>query len=320
MLDKIIAMCGGREDMMMLLTDAVKLISLFVASFGVILAYSYYAQMKQELSIYEIPKQVKERKNYITDVLFKELTSNLKILEIERGKKEGWSKNMSMAIVGAVLAFAIFLLLNGQLFIGIIFPAIMLIILTKIIGLISVSLSEKLRMQMPYAIDSVIRALSQHDDLKSVLYDASAVLEEPLKSMFSEMSIRMMQVSPDAVLKEFMEEQKNIWVYAFAFTLQNYLEETSKEDTILQLRELKSVIDKENKDKSANKAEKKMTVAINYVLCAFAVIGFFANLAMNPIGKTFFFSSVIGMVCFIVGIILVIVSIFSNLLLGSGKL
>lgn len=320
MLDKIIAMCGGREDMMMLLTDAVKLISLFVASFGVILAYSYYAQMKQELSIYEIPKQVKERKNYITDVLFKELTSNLKILEIERGKKEGWSKNMSMAIVGAVLAFAIFLLLNGQLFIGIIFPAIMLIILTKIIGLISVSLSEKLRMQMPYAIDSVIRALSKNDDLKSVLYDASAVLEEPLKSMFSEMSIRMMQVSPDAVLKEFMEEQKNIWVYAFAFTLQNYLEETSKEDTILQLRELKSVIDKENKDKSANKAEKKMTVAINYVLCAFAVIGFFANLAMNPIGKTFFFSSVIGMVCFIVGIILVIVSIFSNLLLGSGKL
>lgn len=287
---------------------------------GVFAAYSCSMDYRRENEIYtNKPYKKRHGVSDIAKVWFKSLNKSLTILERDKGKKEGFADTATLAVVVGLFAFGCFLFLNHQVLLAILLPIVLFKIIAKVIGLLVESEGEKIRAVLPYGIDTIIRSMSRNDDLKTVLYDASEQLDEPLKSMFAGMSIRMAQQNPIRVLEKFMEDNNNIWVYSLSFTLISYLEDASKDETVTQLRRLKEVIDKENREKSASKAEKKMTVAVNWVLCAFAVIGFIGNLMMNPQAESFFFASFGGLAAFIVGITLVVLSIFSNLLLGRGR-
>lgn len=318
---KIISALGGLEILQNRIAMASAFIMLVcICSIIIVLFYWWDDKRKNEV-IYHFNKEKKARTNLLTDVLFKKLSANIKRLEDDRGKKPGWSQNVTMLILAMLLAMGIFLLYYKQVFLGVAMPIILLIVITKVSELIVDSNDEKIQASLPMAIDSIIRAMSKHDDLPGILYDAaSSGIEDPIKTMLQQMSIKMINSSIQGTLNEFMETNKNIWIYSLSFTLLNYTEDSSKEDTVVQLRKLKAIIDKENKDKNANKTEKKMTVAINYVLCVFAILGLLGNLAFNSGAKDFFFASIGGLACFVIGITLVIVSIFSNLLLGKGKI
>lgn len=320
MIDKIINFLGGYAAARDITTAIVTLSCIIVVCSVLIVAFYWWNEDKKEREIYNYNRRKKERTNIITDILFKQLTTNMKRLEEEKGKREGWAQQMTMIIVCGCIASGAFLLFYKQIFLGIATPVIMLAIITKISELVVDSNAEKIQAALPSAIDSIIRSMSKHDDLPGILYDATSGIEEPLKSMLQQMSVRMLNSSIQGTLNRFMEDNKNIWIYALSFTLLNYVEDASKDDTMTQLRKLKGVIDKENKDKNANKAEKKMTVAVNYVLCVFAIIGLVGNLLANPAAKGFFFASLGGIVCFVAGLSLVIISVFSNLLLGKGKI
>lgn len=320
MLEKIISILGGVESTKYITTLIINLCAVICVCATVIVLFYWWSETKKEQSIYNFNHEKKAKSNYITDVLFKELTKNMKRLEDEKGKPEGWAQRMTIIIVIGCLSAGGFLLFYKQVFLGVSTPVAMLMVITKISELIVDSNAEKIQAALPSAIDSIIRSMSKHDDLPGILYDASSSIEEPLKTMLQQMSVKMLNSSIQGTLNKFMEDNKNIWIYALSFTLLNYVEDASKDDTVNQLRKLKGVIDKENKDKNANKAEKKMTVAVNYVLCVFAVLGLIGNLMANPAAKNFFFASLGGIVCFVVGVILVIVSVFSNLLLGKGKI
>ena len=68
------------------------------------------------------------------------------------------------------------------------------------------------------------------------------------------------------------------------------------------------------------KLERKTTITINYGVCAMAVIGFLLNLLVNTsFTIDFFFGNVIGIICFLLGFALLITSVFTNILIGSGK-
>lgn len=318
--DRIVSILGGTTQAKMITTVIIDVIAVVCVCSTIIIFYYWWEDRKNENKIYDFNKKKKERKNYITDVMLKGLTRNIRQIGREKNKKEGWARNVVMIILVGLIGIGVFLLNYKQIFLGIAMPIILLFVITKLSELVIDSNAEKIQAALPSAIDSIIRSMSKHDDLPGILYDASSSIDPPLKEMLQNMSVKMLNSSIQGTLNTFMEENKNIWIYALSFTLLNYTEDASKDDTAAQLRKLKGVIDKENKDKNANKAEKKMTVAVNYVLCVFAILGLLGNLAMNPVAKSFFFSSISGIACFVGGITLIVVSVFSNLLLGKGKI
>ena len=321
LMSEIILRLGGTYQVQELIRQIVIGIAVASAAIAVVAFYSYYDSYQKEQAIYRIDgkKKTTVKNNVITDVWLKQLTANLLVVEAEKGKKEGWARTASMMCLVFCVGFGIFLITQGQVFFGIILPFVFLFIIIKVTGIMVDSIAEKIKNEMPFAIDSIIRALSKSDDLPTVLYDASQSVDEPLKSMFASMSVKMLNQDPALVLQEFMDNTKSIWTYSLSFTLLSYTEDTSKDDVVSQLRKLKAVIDKENKDALVERNSKKMTVTVNYALCVLAVVAFFGNNAINPMGKTFFFSSVAGIACFVIGTALVITTVFSNILLGKGR-
>lgn len=259
-------------------------------------------------------------KNFFTDVILKDLKSNIVALNQERGKTKEDADNMLNIILAIIFAFSIFMFFVQQPVFAILLPVVLLFVVTKITGLIKKSFSDYVMAQLPSGIDSIIRCFSGYNDLKSVLYDAGSTLPMPMRGIFQDLSRKMQTESADIVLEDFMDTSKDIWIYCLSFNLLSYVEDSNKKDVIANLRELKEVIDRDNREKQKQKVERKLTTSINYVLCFLAVAGFFANLIFNrAVAYPFFFSTVGGLGCFLGGMALVITSIFSNLLIGSGK-
>ena len=238
----------------------------------------------------------------------------------ERGRDKEAAENMMSMILILIFALCAFMFLVKQPVFAIVLPVVLLFVITKITGLVKKSFSDYVMAQLPSGIDSIIRCFSGYNDLKSVLYDAGSTLPMPMRGIFQDLSRKMQTESPDIVLQDFMDASKDIWIYCLSFNLLSYVEDSNKKDVIANLRELKEVIDRDNREKQKQKVERKLTTTINYVLCAIAFAGFVGNLVFNrDVAYPFFFSTVGGLGCFLGGMALLVISIFSNLLIGSGK-
>lgn len=261
-----------------------------------------------------------KRKNIITDVLLRDLKHNVYALNQEKGRPKEKGDMLFNILLIFVTALGVFMVMVHQPVFAVLLPVLLLFIMTKITGLIRKSFSDYVMAQLPGGIESIIRVFSGYDDLKSVLYEAGSTMPMPMKGIFQDLSRKMQTESPEVVLQDFMDTSKDIWIYCLCFNLLSYVEDASKKDIIENLRELKEVIDRDNREKQKQKVERKLTTSINYVLCVIAFVGFVGNLILNPSTSIpFFFGSIAGIGCFLVGMALLVVSIFSNILIGSGK-
>lgn len=262
----------------------------------------------------------KEHKNFITDVVLKEMKENVTALVLEKGKPIEKANSLMNILVGIVILLGVFMVMVKQPVFAIVLPIVLLVVMTKITGLIKKSFSDYVMAQLPSGIDGIIRAFSGYSDLKTVLYEAGETLPQPMKGIFQDLSRRMQTEAPDLVIQEFMDKSRDIWIYCMSFNLLAYVEDANQKDVIENLRELKEIVDRDNREKKKQKMERKLTTSINYILCVLAFGGFVANLIFNKeIAVGFFFGSVGGIAAFLVGMTLLVVSIFSNLLIGSGK-
>lgn len=290
----------------------------------VMIALVYYLQIsreeKFEQSVFKKEYKTDEKKSFIRDKILRTLHENIISLMAERGKSEEAAEKAMDVILISMAMLSIFMFIVKQPVFAILMPIILLFIITKMTGMIKRTFSDFVQEQLPQGIDNIIRVFSGYNDLRMVLYEAGATLPNPMKQIFQDLSRKMQSEQPSVVLNEYMEDAKDIWIYCFMFNLLAYTEDADKKSVIDNLRELKNIIGRENAERMKQRLERKTTITINYGVCAMAVAGFLLNLMLNAsFTIDFFFGNIIGIVCFLLGFTLLITSVFTNILIGSGK-
>ena len=172
---------------------------------------------------------------------------------------------------------------------------------------------------LPSAIDNFIRISTRHNDVKTILYETSKVVDEPLRGVLDTLSSRMISRNPREVLEEFSQEYENVWLKSFAFTLISYMEDADKEATMNNLRNLRDILYQENEGKVKLASERKYGIMINYALAVAGVVVAIANILFNPEGKEFFFGTFFGLVCLIGGFATILGTITLNVRLAKIK-
>lgn len=172
---------------------------------------------------------------------------------------------------------------------------------------------------LPGALDNMIRISTRHSDVKTIIYETSKVVDEPLRGILDTLSSRMISRNPKEVLDEFSREYDNVWLRSFSFTLISYMEDSDKDATMSNLRNLRELLYQENEGKVKLASERKYGIMINYALAVAGVIVAIANILFNPEGKEFFFNSFFGLVCLIGGFATILGTITLNVRLGKIK-
>ena len=172
---------------------------------------------------------------------------------------------------------------------------------------------------LPGALDNMIRISTRHSDVKTIIYETSKVVDEPLRGILDTLSSRMISRNPKDVLDEFSREYDNVWLRSFSFTLISYMEDSDKDATMSNLRNLRELLYQENEGKVKLASERKYGIMINYALAVAGIIVAIANILFNPEGKEFFFNSFFGLVCLIGGFATILGTITLNVRLGKIK-
>lgn len=279
-----------------------------------------YNSYQKEKELYGFSDKNVKRKDIIRNTKFlKKYDSTVKRFLSER-KKEQYSVLVFYGTMAVALFLFLYFVSLKQLLLAVIAPISLIWVMNKIMMMLLVDVNEKVDEQLPYVIDTIIKVFSKYGDLKSVIYETSQSIEEPLRSKFEKLARKMLSESnQEKAIMEFADEMDNIWVYSLVFILLSYKEETKKEDILFNLRHLSTIIEKENSLKNASVTDKKYGVVLNYAIALLAFAGGIANILFNPEGKEFFFGSMAGILCFIIGMASVVVTIMINIKLSSKK-
>lgn len=206
-----------------------------------------------------------------------------------------------------------------QILLAIISPFVILHFLDKIAVKLSTDIIECMEEQLPFAIDNIIRISTKYGDIKSIIYEASRTCEQPMKGILENIAREMISSSPEEVLMDYAEQYDNVWFYSFVFTLLSYLEDASKDETIMNLRHLRNMLEKENAIKKASITDKKYSIGMNYMIIIASILGFVFNVIILPVGRQFFFSTFPGLLCFLIGVCCIVSTIFINIQMSKTK-
>lgn len=269
---------------------------------------------------------------YITDKKrknkFLERLMSLQLLQDFHGLLEVRLKEMNKAhrldlvFTGSLifmLISSIFMILMKQYFLSLLIPFILIKFFIYLLNILAKDVVEEIEKTLPLAIDNMIRISSKYSDLRTILYETSLNSPEPLASIFSEMSRKMMTNTAEDVLMEFAESHDNVWIYSFCLILVSYIEDSDQEDTLKNLRNLRDMLEKENFLNSKKVSENRVGVTVNYVLAGLAFLFFIVNLTVNPYGKEFFFRTIPGLIAFFIGMGTLLFTIVVNIKLLHQK-
>lgn len=308
--------------MAIILTPAFALNVILGILFFILLVFliDVYNGYQKEKELYGLIDKNKQRKDVIRNNKFlKKYDSTVKRFLGERNKEQYSALVFYGTMAGALFLFGYFISMKQVLF-AVATPIIMVWVINKILTMLLVDVNEKIDDQLPYVIDTIIKVLSKYGDLKTVVYETSQSIEDPLQSKFEKLARKMLSESnQEKAIMEFADEMNNIWIYSLVFILLSYKEETKKEDIIMNLRHLSLIIEKENSLKNAGVTDKKYGVVLNYAIALIATVGSIANIVFNPVGKEFFFGSMTGIVAFTIGYASIIGTVMINIKLSSKK-
>jgi len=299
---------------------AFDIVTAVLVFFLVITFIDVYTAYRQEKELYGLIEKRNDRKDIIrNNKLLKNYNRVIKQLFQERGKEQ-YAGAVFYLTLGISAFFLIYFAGMKQVFFAVTLPIVFILVMKKIFTMLLDDDTSRIEEELPYVIDNIIKVFSRYGDLKSVMYETSLAIDEPLKSRFDRLSRRMMSGSnQEQALLEFADDINNIWVYSLVFILLSYKEESKKEDVIDNLRHLSRIIEKENNLKTASVTDKKYGVVLNYVIALVAGLGGLANITLNPIGKDYFFGTMQGIIFLIVGYGSVVLTIMINIKLTSKK-
>ncbi|WP_260857426.1 type II secretion system F family protein [Bacillus thuringiensis] len=250
--------------------------------------------------------------------LFKRFYQNLEFFLIEKGK-EGLIDIYYYGFFVANTCIFIGFIVVKQYFLAIVIPLFLVFMANKIIKMLAVDLMEQIEEQLPSAIDHIIRVSSKYGDMKSIIYETARSCENPLREILESVSRKMISGDAETVLLQFGEEYDNVWINSLVFTLISYMEDASKTTTIENLRHLRNILEKENRLKKSRVTDAKYSVAINYFIAILASGAGLLNIIFNPKGREFFFSSFLGLICFLLGYGAVLGTIMLNIKMTRVK-
>jgi hypothetical protein len=210
------------------------------------------------------------------------------------------------------LSYSFFFAYTRNILLAIIVPVTLYVFSISFLKVKTIHIREMFAVQMPNIINNTIKIMSKYDDLKTVIFELSQGMKQPIKGHFLKLSRKMITVSYDDALLDFASSVGSIWVYAYVFLLINYRKESKKSDVIFNLRVLSRMLEEENVAQNKKISERRGLVVLNSLLSFLAVLGFFVNLGFNPGGYNFFFGTIGGMLCMIGGIICVFAVLFLN--------
>ena len=272
--------------------------------------------------IYQIKKKDKDGPGLLEELLsfgvVKRYHNTISIRMKEMGKEDsmGFVFNASMMFM---LVSSVFLIAMKQYFLALLVPFILMKFFTYLMKLVAKDIIEDIEKTMPLAIDNIIRISSKYSDIRTILYEASVNTPEPLGSIFGDISRRMMSTPQEEVLMEFAEKYDNVWIYSFVLILISYMEDANQEETLKNLKNLRDMLERENFLMSKKISENRYGVVINYTVAALAFVAFIANLTLNPYGKEFFFSTMLGLISFFIGMGSLLFTVVVNIKLLHQK-
>lgn len=234
-------------------------------------------------------------------------------------KKEKYSPFVLFITMVLPMIIAGILLYNNQYFLALLALLALYAIFYQVFSIVQVDSDDKIELELPLVIDTLIKSYSKEGDLKSVLFDVGRSVKEPFRTHFIAMSRKMITEEPVDVLQEFANEMDNIWIHSLVFILTSYQEEAKKEDIILNLRELSQIVEKENQLKRASSTDKQYSIVVNYVLISIAAVASVANIMYNPLGKYFFLETPTGLFIFLLGYLAIFITVISNLRANKKK-
>lgn len=236
--------------------------------------------------------------------------------DIESSMKKKGNEAMADIVFYSLIVFsllvAIAMIATGQFLLAIVYPIFLLWFIRKILQISKKDPIVEMEENLPSTIDNMIRILSRYSDIKSIIYETSLVASGPLKEELDWLSRQMNSRNPLLVLEEFSEKHNSVWLNNFAFTLIGYLQDSSKEETIRNLRHLRTILEQENRTKKNAISERKPSLMVNYTLAVLGIGGAFANILFNPVAFDFFFHSYTGLICFTGGFGFVLGTIYMN--------
>lgn len=237
--------------------------------------------------------------------------------EIEGFMKARGQENIADIVFYGIIAFAIAIftamVFTGQFVLAIVYPIIVVWFIRRMMTISKKDPVVEMEEELPTIIDNMIRIFSKFADVKTIIYETALTANGPLKEELDHLSRQMNIKNPTVVLEEFSEKYNSVWLNNFGFTLLGYLGDSSKDETIRNLRHLRNILDRENTTKKDAISERKPSLMINYALAMVGVVAAFANIFFNPKGFDFFFHTYLGLFCFTAGFGSIMGTVYMNI-------
>lgn len=275
-------------------------------------------EKRKEDKIKGLVKKNKTVENIKNLTFLKTFSNHLEIVLIEKDKEGIFNLIFSFILILSVTSL-LFLLSVKQILLAILAPIIILKITDELCIRMSSDIIESIEEQLPFAIDNIIRISTKYGDIKSIIYESSKTCQQPMKGILENMSREMLSELPEKVLLDYAKKYDNVWFYSVVFTLVSYLEDSSKEETMNNLKSLRDILEKENFVKKASVTDKRYGVVVNVGLCVLTLIGFLFNLIFVQDAKQFFFSTFSGLLCFLIGIGCIIATLFISIQMSKKQ-
>lgn len=222
-------------------------------------------------------------------------------------------------IVGAFGVLTIGFIVLKQYILALVIPFVLSKYLTDIMESLEVDDIELIHQQLPSAIDNILKAASRYGDTASIFYEASLTMPHPLKAEFEAMVRKMNSRETIEVLNEFKDKYNDIWIRSFIFIVVSMSDDAERSIALENLKKLQGMLVSENNMKLAAVTNKKVSVNTNYALAGIAaVLGLGATL-LSETARTFYFSTPLGLVCFVGGYALVFATVKMNIKMSQTK-
>lgn len=281
--------------------------------------FSIMIEKRKELEMLGLTKNITRKRNWLkNNALLSQYDKTLKRFFAERNK-EGFDSLVFYATVGVLLITFGYFISIREVFFAVLIPIVLVWFFNMLFKLLLTDIDAKLEEQLPYVIDTMIKVFSKYGDLKSVIYETSQSINDPLKSRMERLARKMLSENQEKSIMDFAEELNNIWVYSMVFIILSYKEDTKKEEIIVNLRHLASIIEKDNALKSADTTDKRYSIALNYMIVVISLVAEGANFIFNPDAHHFFFGTTTGILSFMIGNGAVIAAILLNIKMVSRK-
>lgn len=231
---------------------------------------------------------------------------------LKKGKRHV-SDIVFYGIIALALIVGLAMLSTGQFILAIVYPAALIWFIRKMMIISQKSPITEMEEQLPTTIDNMIRIFTKYADIRTIIYETAQTTSGPLREELDALSRQMTTRNPITVLEEFSEKHNSVWLNSFGFTLLGYLEDSSKDETIKNLRHLRNILEEENTAKEDAISQRKPSIMINQSLVIIGVVAAFVNIIFNPKAFDFFFHTYLGLFCFTAGFGSVLGTIYMNI-------